>query len=880
MRRFRAFVLRLLATFSRSTSDRDFADELDSHLQHHIDDNIRAGMTPDEARRSALVTLGGVAQTRERYRERQRLAAIDTLRQDLVYATRVLTKHPGFAVTAIVTLALGIGATTAIFSVINAVLLRPLPFAGPARLMMVYAIGTGANGNRQDVVSYPTFADWRARSRSFSAAAAYANASVTVDAGGEIDLVQAKRVTPSFFAVLGVQPTLGRVFRDDDVATGARVVILSDGFWRRRFGAAADVVGKTVRLTDDLYTIVGVMPPAFHFDPPDREQLYAPLPIDPNRQHGFLRVVARLRDGVTRAAANAELDAICAQLTRIYPRNESTAADVVPLVDALAGPSRLALLTLFGVVTLLLLIACANVAGLLLARGAARQREIAVRAALGAGRARLVRQLLTENLLVALAGGAAGLLLADWLARLLAATVGAVFAVPRLDAVRTDGFVLAFAICASFATGILFGILPAWSVSAADLNQSLRDANRTSSSGRAPRARRGLVVAETALALILLAGAGVLMRTLLTMRATSPGFDTRNVLAIDLWLPPARFTRVEQRASFIDATLARVRALPGVRAAAVVADLPLNGSTDSQSFHIVGRPDPAPGRLFNSGFNITTAGYFALMRIPIRRGREFTDRDGASAPRVIVVNEVAATRFWPDRSPLGQQIELPIARGRSVRLTVVGVAGNVRHIGLADPPRAEIYLAAPQAELTWPSLVLAVRTAGDPFAIAEPVKAALRDVDPNVPVVRVNSVDEIVARSIAAPRLYSALFAAFAGLAVALAAIGLYGLVSYSVAERSREIGVRMALGASRRQVMRMVLDDGLRLSAIGAALGVAGGLAATRVLVGLMNGVQPNDPLTFVAVTAVLIAAALLASYLPARRAARVDPMTALRSE
>ena len=553
---------------------------------------------------------------------------------------------------------------------------------------------------------------------------------------------------------------------------------------------------------------------------------------------------------------------------------------MTPLADALAGPTRLALLILFGIVTLLLVISCANVAGLLLARGAARQRELAVRAALGASRGRITRQLLTESVILALAGGAAGLLLADALARLLVWIVSSTFAVPRLDATHTDVAVVAFALALSFATGTVFGILPAWSAAAPDLNRSLREGAQTMSAMRLPRLGRALVITQTALALVLLAGAGVLMRTLLTMRATDPGFETQRMLAFELWLPPSHVERRDDRARFFQEALARVRAVPGVRAAALVADLPLGGSADTQSFHIVGRPDPAPDRAFNSGFNVASAGYFSMMGIPVREGREFADTDGPFGPAVAIVNETAARRFWPDRSPIGAQLQLPMARGRSTLLTIVGVTGDVRHRGLADPPRPEIFLASLQSELPWSEVVLAVRASGDPAHLAAPIKSALHAADANVPLSRVRSMDDVVAQAIAEPRLFALLLAAFAVAAVTLAAVGLYGLIWYTVTQRTREMSIRLALGASRSGVLRLVLGHGVRLATIGAALGVAGGLAATRVLLGLVKGVEPNDPLTFAAVVGVLFAVALTATYVPARRAARVDPMTALRVE
>ena len=883
MRRLRALLVRVITSLRRG-SDRDFMDELESHLQLHIDDNLRAGMTAADARRAAIIKLGGLAQTRERQRDQSRAPFVDAAAQDLAYTARTLRKSPVFTLTAVLTLALGIGATTAIFSAVNAVLLRPLAFADPDRLVMIHGTARTTRGvELYDSVSYPNFADWRDQARTLEAAGAYANRALTVTtSAGDSFLARGKQVTPSLLGLLGVQPALGRSFRpDEDSPALSRVVILSDGFWRQQLGGDPQVLGRTLLINDATFTIVGVMAPAFHIETADREQLYAPLPVDATRNHEFLRVIGRLRPHVSQAQAQADLDEVARRLAHIYPRtNEGVGAKVVPLVDAIAGPSRLALLLLFAVVVLVLLIACTNVASLLLARGATRQRELAVRAALGAGRGRLARQLLVESLLLSIAGGAAGLLMAEWLARGLVAIVSDVVAVPRLEMTRTDVWVLAFTTIVSLATGVVFGVVPALVSSSPDLNDALRDAGRSSTGTRAPRVRRGLVVLETALALVLLAGAGVLTKTLLTMRATPTGFDATNLLAVDVWMPPTRFGTLERRAPFFDAALARIRALPGVRAAAFVADLPLSGANDHESFHIPGRPDPAPNRWFNAGFNIVSSRYFQTMGIRIREGRDFQDTDGAGTPGVIVINETAAKRFWPDRSALGQQIDLPITREKSERLTVVGVADDVRHVGLAVPPRAEIYVNSMQTGLNWSSVVLAVRAVSSPAGLADAVKAAVRAADPGVVAVRVNTVEEVIARSMAQPRLYTLLVGAFAVTAVVLAAVGMYGLISFSVAQRSHEMGIRVALGASRSEIVRLVLREGVGLAGLGTALGIAAGLAATQALVGLMAGVQPNDPATFAIVAAVLLACATCASYMPARRAAAADPLAALRAE
>ena len=859
--------------------DEDLAAELDSHLQLHVDDNLRAGMTPEAARRHALIALGGVDPTKERYRERRGLPFADTVRQDVGYAVRTLRKNPGFAATAIATLALGIGANTAIFSIVNAVLLRPLPFKDPGRLVLVFATDT-KRSDRFDVTSYPSFEDWRSQNHSFESMTAYVSRSLTLGLAGETIVASGQRVTSTLFEVLGVEPAIGRRFRADEQQAGSpAAVILSDGIWRRQFGGAATAIGQTLVIDDEPHTVVGVMPPGFTIEQADDEDLYLPLQIESNRGHGYLRVIGRLRQGVSLAQARDDMGGISARQAALFPRYHDGGATLLTMTDGLARYARAGLYTMLTVVVLVLLIACANVAGLMLARGSSRRHELAVRAALGAARSRLVRQLLTESALLAAAGGVLGVLAANGIAHALATTMAAQFRAPRLDSVSIDATVLAFSATVSLATGVLFSVLPAFVSAASDLNDALREGGRSGTASRAPRLRSALVVLETSLALVLLAGAGTVMKTFLALRATHPGFESAHVLALDLFLPQPRFARQADRARFLTDALAKLRAVPGVRSAAFVADLPLNHGIDSQRCHIPGRPDPAPGKMFSSGFNLATAGYYRGMGIVIREGREFTDADGPGAAPVIVINETAARTFWPGVSPIGHQIDWP-ADETSVVLTVVGVTADVRHIGLGEPPRPEIFASSMQAPLAWPSIELVVRASGDPTALAEPVRAALRAADPHVPVQRVNTLDAIVSKSIVEPRLYTLLLGAFAALAMVLAAIGLYGLIAYSVTQRTHELGVRVALGASRGEIVRLVIGQGMRLALAGAAVGLAAALATARLVAGLVKGTEPNDPATLVAVVTVLLAVAAAATYLPARRAARVDPMTALRAE
>jgi putative ABC transport system permease protein len=898
VRSLRAWLIRAGALFGGAKHDREIEAELASHLQLHIDDNIRAGMPPEAARRDALLHLGGVAQTKERYRERRGLPWIDTLRQDFAYAFRGLRKNPGFAATAILTLALGIGANTAIFSVANAVLLRPLPFPNSDRLVMVFAANT-RNGELHDVASYPDFLDW-SRAHSVERMGAFAGGNVTVSGSGDAEYVRAMRVSASLFDTLGMSPALGRGFAVGEQQPGApRVVVLSDGFWKRHYSSGANVLGETLRLNDTPYTIVGVMPPGFRVAMgATPEQLYVPLAIDANRSHGFLRVVGRLKPDVTVSEARAEFSVVAAQIAKAFPKsNANTGANVISLTDAVAVNVRSGLLVLLGVVALVLLIACTNVASLMLARGASRGRELAVRAALGASRGRIARQLLTESVLLAVAGGALGLAIGVWTARGLSAMLGATYlAIPRLDTVSTDVWVFGFAVVLSLTTGVIFGVVPAIVCASPDVTDALRESSRSTTGARAPRLRGGLVVLETALALLLLAAAGVLLQAFGTLRSTPTGFNADHVLTVGVWLPQPRFASRLDRERYYDELLGAVRGMPGVHSAAFVADLPLNGDSDGLGFHIAGRPDPAPGRSFTAGFNVATPDYFRTMGIPIVAGRDFAEMDRQGASGVIVINETAARRFWPNQSPLGQRIVLPRekalsggdvdherrsdAEAETDTLTIVGVSGDVRHESLAVPPRAEVFLNAAQSPVDWPWGALAIRTTLDPSAMAASIKGAAQAVDRNVPVTRVESMSDIVSRSMAAPRMYAVLLGAFAALALGLAAVGLYGLVSYTASQRTHELGVRVALGAARGEILRLVIGQGVRLAAIGAVVGLAAALATMRLLVGLVKSVKPNDPLTLGAVTVLLLAAAAVASYLPARRAARVDPMVALRAE
>ena len=884
VRALRASFVRLASMFQRDRLDRELAAELENHLDLQIEDNLRAGMTAVEARRQALLKLGGIAQAEERYRDRRGIPFLEHFGRDLLYGARTLRRNPGFTAVAVLTLGLGIGANTAIFSVFNAVLLRPLPFPRSGDLVLVWATNA-ENGDTEDVTSYPNFEDWQARSRSFERMAAFTTRGLTLSGSEQTERVEAVQATPGFFETLGVSPALGRTFRPGEGDEGApKVAVLSDGAWKRSFGGRADVLGQAIRVNEEAHTIVGVMPPGFRFAPGEPEQLYTPLVRDASRNHGFVRVLGRLRPGGHIRAAQAEMEVVAAGLAQQYPdTNQGVGARVVPLVHALVGNARNGLAILLGVVTLVLLIACANVANLMLARGAARQRELSLRAALGAGRTRLLQQLLTESTVLAVAGGALGLLLGSWTARLLARLLAGSFQIPRIESTGVDGWVMGFALLLSIATGLFFGALSApAAASSRHLDESLRESGRTAAgSPRGRRLRSLLVVTEIALALVLLAGAGLLLKNLWVMRTTAPGFETRNVLAASYWLPPNKFADAPTRWRLYEELLARAEAHPGVRSAGLVANLPMAGGSDSLQFHVEGRSDPPNEGGFSSSFNIASPGYFRTMSIPVRAGREFADRDSAGAPGVIVVNETAARRFWPGEDPLGKAILLPMGDedgdSDGVSLTVVGVTADVRQQDLGNAPQPEIFLNFLQPAPAW-SVVLVVRATGDPAALAGAVQGFARSIDRDLPVPQVRTLDEILAATLAQPQVYTLLLGIFAALALTLAAVGLYGLVSYTVAQRTPEMGVRLALGAERREVTRLVLRQGLGLALTGTAIGLLPALVIARLLPRLIPGAEPGDLWTLSAVSALLIGVALVSTYLPARRASRVDPTVALR--
>jgi len=805
---------------------------------------------------------------------------MDTLRQDLAYALRRLRQAPGFAGVAVATLALGIGANGAIFSVVNAVLLRPLPFEEPERLVRLAQTWKG----RASVYSPQNFLDLQEAARSFESLAVYDTSGVTLTGRGQPASLQGAEVSASFFDALRVRPAFGRTFETAENEPGhTKVAVLGHHLWRERFAGDPGVIGQTVQLNREPFTIVGVAPAGFAF--PEGTDLWTPLEYDArfrsnSRGAWYLGTVGRLKPETTLAQAGEEVATIHARLARDYPVNEGVSGTVASLQEAIVGDSRRALLVLLGAVGLVLLIACVNVANLLLARVAAREGELAVRTALGAGRYRLMRQLLTESLVLSVLGGAAGILLAAFsLDALLALQPEGV---PRLAEVRVDRAVVAFAAGLSVFTGVLFGVFPALQMTRRPTAESLREGSRGVLAGRSHRMRSGLVVGQMALAMVLLAGAGLLLRSFTQLRRVDPGFRSENVLTFRLSLPDSAYKDEDgTRVAFYDRLLDRLSALPGVRSAGAVMRAPLTGANFNLSFAVKGRPPLPPMQQPSMEIRVATPEYFQTMGIPVRRGRSLAARDGAKAPQVVVISEAAALRHFPGEDPMGKFIVLGWGRGEGQPKAggeVVGIVGDVKERGLAEEKPPELYV--PYAQVPIETMDVVLRTQVSPRALVPAVEKIVRELDPELPVARVATLDEVVARSISEPRFYMLLLGAFAAMAVFLAALGIFGVLSYSVVQRSREIGIRVALGAHPRDVLRMVLGQAATLALVGVLAGLAGALALSRAIGSLLFELSPTDPLTLGSMAVLLGAVALLASYLPARRATRVDPLIALRSE
>ena len=808
---------------------------------------------------------------------------MDHLRQDLSYAIRRLSRTPTFTAIAVVTLALGIGANSAIFSVVNGVLLRPLPYPQSDRLVGVYHVSEG----RRSVMSGPNFVDAALHARSLENAAASHRTRVVLTGEGEPVALEAAEVSASLFNVLRVRPILGRVFNaDEDTPGKTNEIVLSYGLWRDRFGAAPGVIGKRIKIDGVPREVVGVMPAGFSY--PSGRDAWTPIVYDGNfvtSQRGawMYDVVARLKPGVTPEQSAAEVDAIGKNLARQYPDdNAGLGITTQSLHEALVGDVRSSMLVLFGAVAFVLLIACANVANLLLARAASRETELAVRTALGAGRGRLITQLLTECVILASIGGGLGVLIAAWGVSFLTSLNPA--GIPRLDAVGVDGTVIVFTFSLAVLTGLVFGVFPAIHATRG-LSNALKEGGRGAVTPRGgARTRGALVIAELALAVMLLVGAGLLMRSFLRLQSVNPGFHPDHALTFNVTLPDARYEEDAPRVAFFDQLLPKLSALPGVRAVGAVMGVPLVGMHFDISFKVEGRPPVRPADEPSMEIRIASPAYFSAIGIPVKRGRGFTNDDRPGAPHVVVITESAAKQYFPNEDPIGQTITLGWGKTdkngmrKAAGGRIVGIVGDVKDAGLneADPP--QLYMPYDQWPIGWMSVVMTA--AVPPETLLQAARTAVYSIDPDLPLSNVSTLDHIVERSISQPRFYMLLLGTFAALALTLAAVGIFGVLSYTVSQRTREIGIRMALGAQERSVVGLVIRHAMLLVAAGLACGTIAALLLSKTMTTMLFNVAPTDPTTFATVAAVLAGVAMLASYLPARRATRVDPIIALRAE
>ena len=866
----------------KESLDQDLSEELRAHLDLLTDQKIREGLSPESARRAALVEVGGVEQVKERVREVRMGRPLEDFFQDLRYALRGLRKQRAFTAVAVITLALGIGANSAIFTVINTVLLKPLPYADPEQLVVL----TETLSDRPVGASFPNFVDFRNQNSVFqNTMAVRTRESFNLTGVGESERLQGRLVSANFLATLGIKPIRGRDFlASEDEAGSSPVVIISHALWQRRFGADESLIGKTLTLNSQQYTVVGITPPDFRFG--TDADLMVPIGLSAERfklrgKDPGVAAFARLKSGVSIEQANAELNTIAARLEQQYPdTNTGRRVQLESMRESVVGDIRPTLLTLLGAVGFVLLIACANVANLLLTRSAGRHKEMAIRTALGAGRVRLLRQLFTESMVLALAGGVLGLGLAIWGTRVLSSYIPE--GIPRMGDFGVDTPVLLFTLGASLLTGLLFGLAPALQSAKTNLTETLKEGERNSSRGH-NRAGSVLVISEVALTLVLLVGAGLLVKSFWRLSQVNPGFDPQNVLAMQISINarPDEGPRVD---NFLNQLQQRVQQLPGVQSVSVSNGIPFEGA-NFPPFVIEGQPPPAPGQDPTGLLYIVSSGYFQTMGIDLVRGRLFSAQDRKDTPQVALIDEVFARQYFPNDNPIGKRFKLntPGAETREI----VGVVRHVEHSGLEGQTAntAEFYFNFDQLSLaTLPRYVRRVnflaRTTVEPLSLAGPVRNQITALDKDQAVFNVRSMEQAIAQSVAARRFSMILLAVFALLALTLAAVGIYGVISYSVAQRTREVGIRMALGANTSDVLKLVVRDGLKLILIGIGIGLAGALLLTRLMTTLLFGVTATDTFTYATVALGLIAVALIACCIPARRATKVDPLVALRFE
>jgi predicted permease len=861
----------------RNRRENDLERELRSHLELEAEEQQQSGLPPADARYAARRAFGNTALVKEEVRQVWGFIRLEQIAQDVRYAFRSMRKSPGFAVTAILSLALGIGANTAIFTVVNAVLLKPLPFPQPGRLVQIWE-SLPSRGYFNNVVNPFNFLDWRERTRSFEDMAAVDGLTTNLTGRGDPLALAGRQVSPQYFSILGIAPALGRAFTPEEGQPGHdRVVILSYGLWQSRFGSDPSVLGQKVLINGEPSTIIGVMPSRFTM-PRYNADLWTPLPITRSKvwEGGrYLTVVARLKPGITLRQAQDDLHSVASQVARERPRfNQGWSAEAVPMLEDATGNVRLPLLVLMAAVGLVLLIACANVANLLLMRASSRLREISVRAALGAGKRRLLQQLLSESLVLAVVACAVGLAAADWGVKALVAMVPRQSQLPRLDAIHMDASVFLFALALSILTAAIFGLVPSFQVSQIEPQQALQQGSvRTPTRSRL---RQALVVAEIALSLILLAGAGLMLRSFHRLISVKPGFETQHILTMEMFTSPARYGAKRERAAYFTRLLDEIRTVPGVQHAGSVHFLPLQERGSGSCFARAGEPPPTPTGSPGADFLVISPGYFQAMATPLLSGRHFDARDHLGAPSAIVVNQEFVRRFFSARDPIGQKLNLCWTVENPAE--IVGVVADTRQTGLRAAPKPTIFVNNLQAPMYFAQLV--VRAAGDPLQLSRSVQQAIHRVDPDQAVTHVQTMEAVFSESVAQPRLQLVLLAVFAGIAGLLAMVGIYGVVAYSASRRTREIGIRVALGAVPHDVRRLLLREGLMLGVTGIAIGVAGAFALTRVLRSLLFETTPTDPATLALVVAAVLVIVFLATLIPANRAARVNPTVALRYE
>jgi putative ABC transport system permease protein len=875
------------ALFRKEELERELEAELRFHLERDEAENLRSGMNSKDAQFAALKSFGGIEQAKEECRDARGVRAIEEFWQDLRFAVRTMRKHRGFTLTAVFTLALGIGANTAVFSVVNAVLLRDLPFPESDRIVTLWENNT-VDGLERDDVSPANFLDWRERQKSFEELAFANPNSLDYVGDGEPVIFRAALVSKGFFEVLGATPLHGRVFAPEEYQAGKnKVVILSYGLWQRRFGGDPNIVGTKLTLDEEPMIVVGVMRSDFRLHLFDvDEEMWGPQVVTDNlksqRKATYLKVIGRLKQGVTIEQAQAEMLGIGNNLASEYPAtNSGIGVTAVTLPEHLKGKWRLALLILLGAVGFVLLIACTNVANLLLARGAERERELAIRAAMGAGCGRLLRQLLTESLLIAILGCGIGIMLASWCIHLIVAFNPG--DIPRIEQVHIDGATLIFVTAVAFLATLVFGIAPALQFSRPNLQRSLKEAGHTVSSGSARQwLRGGLVITEIALAVVLLIGAGLLVRSFVSLINVDPGFSVDRVASLQVFIW-RRYTTPEQRVAYVNETLSRIEAMPDVEAAGITTAIPIleSSATTSVPLSIEGQPPGSPGQEPVAQNSVATGGYFRAIGARLLRGRLFNQFDTYSSLKVAVINDTMAKRYWPAEDPIGRKFSLRSgARGEQgpITLEIAGVVSDSRQDGLDKPTRPEFF--RPHSQSPSGSLIYIVRARNDTAALIPAIRESIWKTSPGQPFYSVTTMDRLVSDSLKSRRFNLALLGAFAGLALILALTGVYGVMSFVTRQRTHELGVRVALGAGTRDIAKLVLGHGFRLAMIGTVIGAVAAFALTRLMSALLFGVTASDPLTFAVVTVLLPAIALLACYLPARRAMKIDPLVALRYE